>query len=318
MGWFRNSQSDAELKEASTALSAMFSPHHAALPAPSSTELSKAATASSGSKAAPQPVHITVAKESSGTSNSSNSSNSSSTRQGWWNRLFGRHDSANGALSKDWRDIPPSPIQGYEVGPSGLTDVLATPPHTLSSREVRDLVVSLSGIEETARYAMDVDFPVQMGSRGRRGMELLVNPVLLFTGLYLMTWKTATLYSSATPRQSVFLTKLLALARAPLPTARKEQIARRHRRLLQATNLRVLLTFLSGATVTAIAWVTMPPLDVIDHGPEVEIAKQTIAYHQFSEQSLRWLWYVYYHHPVYVKDARTLMQPATKCRNGEV
>ncbi|EPY18515.1 hypothetical protein STCU_09896 [Strigomonas culicis] len=221
MGWFGSSRSDAELKEASAALSAMFAPHHATLPASASTPAREArpTSAAAASAEVPRPASVDLLQA----RDTDRHMGSGAEGRAWWGRLLGRRE-AEDATVKGWRAIPPSPIQGYEVGPRGLTDVLATPPRLLSSRDVREMVTSLSGIEETARYAMDVDFPVQMGHRGRRGMELVVHPVLLLTGLYLMTWKTAALYRSATPRQSLFLTKLLAVLRAPLPAARRSRL----------------------------------------------------------------------------------------------
>ncbi|KAH9597222.1 hypothetical protein LSM04_005836 [Trypanosoma melophagium] len=195
--------------------------------------------------------------------------------------------------------LPPSPIVGYTLQEEGLVDELVKPPRTLSVVELKSLILELSSIEQQARYTVDVQLPQQVHNRGRRGLELLVNPALYIAGFYLMLWKAPRLYYNASPRGSTLFTRLFALLRWHLPEVEKERLARKHRRIFQATNAQVTLSFISGCFLTTVAFFTHPSSDVIDSGPDVEIGKQSVGFQQHSEAALRWLWYVYYHHPAY-------------------
>ncbi|CAD2219746.1 hypothetical protein, conserved [Angomonas deanei] len=196
--------------------------------------------------------------------------------------------------------LPPCPVEGYRVTKEGVEDTQSGGrPHALAPNELRELIVQFAGIEGTAKYAVDDQFASQIGGRGRRGVELLVNPLLFLGGLYLATYKTVTLYQCAIPRQSVLLTRILHLMQARTPSAEKERVARRHRRLMQATSPRVLFSFLSGCFLLGVAIFTRPPPDVVDNSPEVDIAKSVMAYQKLSEDGLKWFMQVYYHHPKY-------------------
>ncbi|KEG13709.1 hypothetical protein DQ04_00831060 [Trypanosoma grayi] len=208
-----------------------------------------------------------------------------------------------------WRSLPPSPILGYTLREEGLVDDLVNPPKTLSARDVKSLIVELSSIEQQAKYSVDTQFPQQVHNKGRRSMELVISPCLFMSGLYLMLWKAPRLYFGASPRGSIVFTRALALMRWYLPEVEKERLARNNRRLFQATNARVTLSFLTGCGLTMIAVATRPPLDVVDVGPDVEVGKQSVGLQQHSEAALRWLWFVYYHHPVYRSLAKGVRPP---------
>ncbi|KAG8348170.1 hypothetical protein ERJ75_000423900 [Trypanosoma vivax] len=195
--------------------------------------------------------------------------------------------------------IPPCPIAGYSLLQQGLVDNLATPPRTLSVNDLRLLISELASIEQRARYEVDTQLAEQVHGRGRRGLELVVNPCLYLGGLYLMMWKGPRLYHNASPRGSVFFTQLLAMLRWHIPEVEKERLSQKHRVLLQVTNARVALTFLAGLFAATVAYVTQPPLDVVDTGPDVEFGKNLAGYQHHTETALRWLWLVYYHHPAY-------------------
>ncbi|CBH13679.1 hypothetical protein, conserved [Trypanosoma brucei gambiense DAL972] len=195
--------------------------------------------------------------------------------------------------------LPPCPIAGYELRSDGLVDNIEKPPRTLTAQELRSLVAGLSSIEQRARYEVDTQLPQQVHNRGRRGLEVVVNPCLHMCGLYLMLWKAPRLYFNASPRGSAFFTRVMTLLRWNMPEIEKEKLARKHRRLLQATNARVTLAFLTGVFLTAVAVITRPPVDVLDVGPDVEVGKRSVGFQQHSEAALRWLWLVYYHHPAY-------------------
>jgi hypothetical protein len=198
-----------------------------------------------------------------------------------------------------WDQLPPSPLAGYELTKRGLVDTLRTPPHTLSSAELKDLLSELIMVEQKAKYDVDKQFAGHLGSRGLHGLELLVNPCLFLTGLYLMTWKTVQLYSCAVPQDSLVFTKLLALLQKRMPANQREQLAQRHRRLMRVTNARVALTFLTGVAVFSLAWVSRPMKNVMEEAPDMRVTKDMVAYQRHAEASLKWCWYVYYHHPTY-------------------
>ncbi|ORC88859.1 uncharacterized protein TM35_000152900 [Trypanosoma theileri] len=201
--------------------------------------------------------------------------------------------------SLTFRALPPCPIVGYTLQEEGLVDELIKPPKVLSVTELKSLILELSSIEQQAKYTVDVQLPQQVHNRGRRSLELVVNPALYICGLYLMLWRAPRLYYNASPRGSLFFTRLFALMRWHLPEMEKERLARNHRRIFQATNAQVTLSFFSGCFLTTVAFLTHPSPDVIDSGPDIEIGKQSVGFQQHSEGALRWLWYVYYHHPAY-------------------
>ncbi|KPA79298.1 hypothetical protein ABB37_05762 [Leptomonas pyrrhocoris] len=209
--------------------------------------------------------------------------------------------SASGTTSPplSWDQLPPSPLAGYELTKRGLVDRLRTPPHTLTPAELRDVIRELTKVEQQAKYDVDSSFSGHLGSRGLHGLELLVNPCLFLTGIYLMTWKTAQLYNGALPQESLVFTKVMSLRRWRMTADQREQLAQRHRLLMRATNARLVLAFLAGLGVFSLAWVSRPSRNVIEEAPDVQVAKETIAYQRHAEASLKWCWYVYYHHPAY-------------------
>ncbi|KPI84374.1 hypothetical protein ABL78_6581 [Leptomonas seymouri] len=209
--------------------------------------------------------------------------------------------SASGRASPppSWDQLPPSPLAGYELTKRGLVDTLHTPPHTLTRAELKDLIGELSAIEQKVTYGLDKQFAGHIGSRSLHGLELLVNPCLLLTGAYLMTWKTMQLYNGALPQNSIVFTKILSLLHRRMPADQREQLAQRYRRLMRATNARVTLSFLTGLGVFSLAWVSRPSKDVMEQAPDMLLAKETSAYQQHAAASLKWCWYVYYHHPTY-------------------
>eukprot|EP00796_Vickermania_ingenoplastis_P003853 gene3853-2731_t len=218
---------------------------------------------------------------------------------------------------KSWRDLPPCPVEGFRLTEKGLVDehyaetgiikeaasgrrgkkeeILVSP------AAMRDLLREFQSLEQSMKYTVDEQLPSHVRSRSLRGLEMAVNPCLLLTGLYLMSWKTAQLYRCAVPRHSVVLTKLMALTRWHLSAREKEEMAQQHRRLLRATNARVSLTFSTGVALTAFAWWTRPRIATVDDSPEVKLNNEVIAYHNHTSAALKWMWYVYYHHPAYAQ-----------------
>ncbi|KAL7701416.1 hypothetical protein N2W54_006790 [Lotmaria passim] len=203
------------------------------------------------------------------------------------------------SASPSWDQLPPSPLAGYELTKHGLVDKFRTPPHTLSPAELKDLIRELTTVEQKAKYDVDKQFAAHLGNRGLHGLELLVNPCLFLIGIYLMTWKTVQLYNTALPQDSVVFTKLLALLQRRTPAGKRELLAQRHRRLMRATNARVAFSFLTGVGVFSLAWVSRPSKNVMEEAPDMLVAKEMVAYQRHAEASLKWCWYVYYHHPAY-------------------
>ncbi|CAG9574674.1 conserved hypothetical protein [Leishmania major strain Friedlin] len=198
-----------------------------------------------------------------------------------------------------WQTLPDCPLAGYELTRQGLVHRLIKPPHTLTATELRSLIKELTAVEQQAKYDVDRQFSSHIGRRGLHGLELLINPGLWLTSIYLMTWKTARLYHNALPQNSVLFTRLLALIRLRMRVEQRELVAQRHQRLMRATNARVCLSFLSGVVLFALAWVSQPPANVMEEAADVQIAKELIGYQRHLEASLKWCWYVYYHHPAY-------------------
>lgn len=198
-----------------------------------------------------------------------------------------------------WDALPPSPVAGYILTADGVVDTLQHPPRPLSRPALLQLIGELAKVEQQAKQQLDEQFGRHMGHRGHHGIHLFVSPVLFLTALYLMTWRTARLYRQATPQQSVVFTRLLSMARLHLPTEQREAMAQRHRRWMQATNAQVALSFVGGSGLFAVAWVTRPAPDVLETAPDVIATKQMVAYQRHTEASLKWCWYVYYHHPAY-------------------
>ncbi|KAG5477852.1 hypothetical protein LSCM1_05154 [Leishmania martiniquensis] len=209
-------------------------------------------------------------------------------------------DAAKAKTAVSWQTLPKCPLAGYELTRHGLVDTLTKPPRTLTATELRSLINELTAVEQQAKYDVDRQFGGHVGRRSLRGLELLISPCILFTSIYLMTWKTAWLYRNALPQKSVFFTQVLAFLRLRMPAEQRELVARRNQRLMRATNARVCLSFLSGAGLFALVWVSRPPSNAMEESPDVQAAKELIAYQRHLEGSLKWCWYVYYHHPAYL------------------
>ncbi|CAJ1025949.1 hypothetical protein, conserved [Leishmania lindenbergi] len=206
---------------------------------------------------------------------------------------------AKATAAVSWETFPNCPLAGYELTRQGLVDRLTKPPHTLTAMELRSLIKELTAVEQQAKYDVDRQFGSHIGSRGLHGLELVISPALFITSIYLMTWKAARLYHNALPQNSVLFTRVLALLRLRMAVEQRELVAQRHRRLMRATNARVSLSFLSGVGLFALAWVSRPPANVMEEAPDVQGAKELIAYQRHFQASLKWCWYVYYHHPAY-------------------
>lgn len=183
-------------------------------------------------------------------------------------------------------------------------------PVLLSASALKEVIHELRRLEQEAKMQVDEQLPDQVRTRSLHGLELAVNPCLLLTGIYLMTWKSAQLYRCAIPRHSVILTKLLSIMRWHLSAREKEEVAKRHRRFMQATNTRVSLCFSAGVSLTGFALWTRPSSLNVDTTPDAERGKKVVAYQQHTSASLKWMWFVYYHHPAYrsaaQKDHRSL------------
>ncbi|KAG5504093.1 hypothetical protein GH5_04956 [Leishmania sp. Ghana 2012 LV757] len=208
-------------------------------------------------------------------------------------------DATEATAAVAWQSLPKSPLAGYELTREGLVDRLTKPPHTLSATELRSLINELTAVEQKATYDVDRQFGSHACRRSLHGLELLISPALFLTSIYLMTWKTARLYHNALPQDSVLFTRLLALLRLRMPAEQRELVARRNQRLMRATNARVSLSFLSGAGLFALVWVSRPPANVMEEAPDVQTAKELTAHQRHFEAALRWCWCVYYHHPAY-------------------
>ncbi|CCW62629.1 unnamed protein product [Phytomonas sp. EM1] len=207
-------------------------------------------------------------------------------------------------------ELPPCPIAGYQLDRKrGLVDIYKSPPHALSIKELHLLIIELSSIEQRSKNMVDYQFGPQMNSRGLRGMELLINPCILLTGLYFMTWRAARLWQSALPRNSFLLNGWLKLLCWHVPAEKQESLARQHRRLMQATNAHVSFSFIVGLFMVSVSWITWPSLNVMETSPEIVVGKQNVAYQQHSSASLKWLWFVYYNHPVYAPQAVSVLTP---------
>lgn len=195
-----------------------------------------------------------------------------------------------------------------EKTPSPHISSAISPPAILISAEgLRRKIHQLQRLEQEAKMEVDNQLPDQVRTRSLRGLEVIVNSLLFCTGIYYMTWKSAGLYRGATPRQSLFFTKALALFRRFHVSAHKrEELAQRHRRLLQATNARVAFSFCTGLGLATFAWWTRPASTVLDDAPEMKRGKEVVLYQKISSAALKWMWYVYYHHPAYaMASART-------------
>lgn len=313
LSWPRDAASGAtaaaEAQQTQDVLASIFAPSHRALPPP-----------------APQTTATTTARAAPAAASTEwSASESTNTTASWVRRLWqprsgpapltsvadastpapvsfsSSPSTATTSAAVSWETLPSCPVAGYELTRQGLVDRLHKPPRPLTPPELRDLIHELTAVEQRAKHQVDEGFGRHMANRGMHGIELLVSPFLFLTAAYLMTWKTAQLYRSAVPQDSVVFTRLLALLRnrRRLPAGQRELLAQRHQRLMRATNARVTLAFLAGAAVFAVAWTTRPARDVIETAQDVLTTKELAAFQQHAESSLRWCWFVYYHHPAY-------------------
>lgn len=197
------------------------------------------------------------------------------------------------------------PLAGYRLDSTrGIIDEYARPRRVLNTLELRQLITDVAAIEQRAKCAVDEQFGQQMGRRSIRGAQFIVNPIMIATGIYLMTWKSVQLYSVAIPRRSVVLDMLLRVEGWRHPAADRDRVVQRYRRLLQATNMRVTMNFVSGLCLLAVGLATRPAPDLMENAPEIQEAKGNLAYQQHSEATLKWLWFVLFHHPAYAAEAK--------------
>lgn len=188
--------------------------------------------------------------------------------------------------------------------------IVATPPSSSSVLLTRDAfrerIHQLQHVEQQAKIKVDDQLPDQVRMRSLRGLEVVVNTLLFGVGVYWMTWKSARLYQGAIPRQSLFFTKALAFFRRfPMSTTKREDVARRHRRWMQATNANVTGSFVVGLFLTSFAWYTRPVFTSLDDTPEAKQNQQVVWCRQVSSAGLKWMWFLYFHHPAYARTSPT-------------
>lgn len=241
------------------------------------------------------------------------------TEEGVWEANVSKHESIS--------PVPLPPPAGGDAGknptdhpdPNGRTTLGTVPPSTSSygrvaapapssssvllTREAfRERIRQLQRVEQEAKKEVDDQLPDLVRMRSLRGLEVVVNSLLLGVGVYWMTWKSAVLYQGAIPRQSLFFTQVLALLRHfPTSSTTREDMARRHRRWLQATNANVTGSFLVGLFLTSFAWYTRPDFTSLDDAPEAKKSQETVWCRNVSNAGLKWMWFLYFHHPAYAK-----------------
>lgn len=221
-----------------------------------------------------------------------------------------------------WTDLPPCPINGYRLTERGLVDLdvaleaaggkeggwrifpwkrtLPEPP-VLSPTELRELITDLQVMEQEAKQKLDDELPRQFHWRTVDGFDHVLRHVLLLSGIYLMTLRTVRAYRSAVPRNSILLNGFFTSFRPRLSVRMKEEMARRHCRVMQATTRGVLYPFWGGLIMTSLTWGTWPETMDVTATIKAVQGRHVSSYYQHTNKALQWMWTVYVHHPAYAK-----------------
>lgn len=211
---------------------------------------------------------------------------------------------AAAVVAIDWRQLPPSPIAGYELTEKGLFDHSADPPSTVSVSQLRRLIDGTASFEAKAKYELDSTTNAHLSLHTRRRVEPLISIACLVTGSYLLFMRAPKLFAQSVARDSLLLRGVLRVARWTPKERWFEETAQRYRWLLQASTEASALAVVGGLALLRVGWQTLdwsedPHIGTSDG----QLGQNTVAYQHHTEAVLKWLYAVYFHHPAYRDEA---------------
>jgi hypothetical protein len=202
----------------------------------------------------------------------------------------------------DWSQLPPCPVQGFELRDNGLVDLEEKRPLTVN--EMRMLINEMSAIEARALYSAESRFAsTAIGRLSEHTITAGPLGMLGFAAFFAFR-KFPHAYDSAYPQNSLYIKWY---ARKHMSPRELEQLCMRNRTSLNLTNSRpVLFAFLSTfLTVSAAYFSSARGTDgVIDQD-----TREAMAYFRHLEGSLKWTWTVYHCHPAYKKSKTVPRRP---------
>lgn len=213
----------------------------------------------------------------------------------------------------NWQELYAScPIGGWRLDSRGIVD--ARSGKLVTVEELRAAINEVARIEGCANFAADTRLGGTIMRRLATGCEI-IGPISLFcfAGFFAF-YKVPKAFQQAFPRNSVMMRKYYATR---LSQKRMEELCVQRSVVLNATNPSVI--FLLGCSVACFAaatylWSMKRPVTTYDL-----TTSSTIRYSRHTENALKWLYAVYYHHPAYTsysQDSPTIKWPVALSSNS--
>lgn len=237
--------------------------------------------------------------------------------------LSAEKSAAESSSTIDWTQLPPCPVQGYELQADGLHDRLGrNNGRPLSAEALKALILETSAIQTKAQYELDVSLKEHFRTRGEAGAEYIVSPTLGCCGLFYLGYVLPRKFRAALPSSSVFFTSswLRDVVTDRWRGGKDVEIfTRRHRWVLRATNIRVIGSACAGVLLSLLGfgtseWSLRRSLETTEASG---IGKQQVSYQLHTKAAAQWLWTVYFHHPAY-KHAATTVVPLSFIKTPKI
>jgi hypothetical protein len=192
----------------------------------------------------------------------------------------------------DWRMLPKSPIAGFDLRECGLYDIEHKVP--LTANEMRMMINELARLEGSAMYNAEGRF-AGSGIQRVNDASLLLGPVVFVAAAgYFFCNKFLSAYDSAYPYNSQFVKKW---AYTRMEHRDLERFCMKYRTALNVTNARPLF-FLSVSVFLLWCAKTLYPARHGESSFDVT-TRESLAWFQHVEKSLKWAYTVYNAHPAY-------------------
>jgi hypothetical protein len=166
--------------------------------------------------------------------------------------------------------------------------------------ELKQMISGTAVIESKAKHAVDLGLSSQVGVRGSVVFAVVVFPAMVLGGLYAM-FRAPQQLEVAIPRRS-FLMR--ALIDRDAPERAQELAAMRYRKLLRVANRQVVSMGGFGVAMLGLyAYGGLGKKDM-EENLQSDINRDCVAYQHHTESALKYLWFVYFHHPAYMDKAK--------------
>lgn len=203
------------------------------------------------------------------------------------------------ARELSWRDLPPCPIFGMKLTEQGLYD--SDVGRHFDADDLRDLINRTGKLEASS----NLESESRLGVTAWKRVSELSIVAGIFTGGLVIGWfwglKFWQGYAQAFPRKSVLL-KHWHLRRNPdMEPIVIEALCQKHRVIFNVTNPRPMFFLTSG--VVGVGMAIFGEVSRRRKDDFRDVNKFIIQRGQHYEGTMKWLFAVYYHHPVYKEAA---------------